>query len=211
MLPFFCLIEMEIFSKLWLLLQLIWKYKMLRFFKYSFCCLLIFCQTAVFANESVYKINPGDLLEISVWKEEELKREIRVLPDGHINFPLAGDIATTGLTLNQVKERLVAKLSEYISDPVVNISVKAAEGNVIYVIGQVKQAGRHVMYRPLDALQALSLAGGLTPFAKSNDILIIRRHEKGSKAIKVEYGELEDGDSLNKNQLLKSGDVIIVP
>jgi polysaccharide export outer membrane protein len=67
------------------------------------------------------------------------------------------------------------------------------------------------MYRPLDALQALSLAGGLNPFAKSNDILIIRRHEKGSKTIKVEYGELEDGDSLNKNQLLKSGDVIIVP
>ncbi len=184
---------------------------MLRFFKYSFCCFLVFCQTAVYAEESVYEINPGDLLEISVWKEEELKREIRVLPDGHISFPLAGDISTSGLTLNQVKDRLVAKLSEYISDPVVNISVKAAEGNVIYVIGQVKQAGQFVMYRPLDALQALSLAGGLTAFAKSNDILIIRRDEKGSKTIKVKYGELEDGESLNKNQVLKSGDVIIVP
>lgn len=184
---------------------------MSRYLKYFFCCFLLFFQISVYANDSSYKINPGDLLDISVWKEEELKREIRVLPDGHISFPLAGDLATSGLTLNQVKEQLVKKLSEYISDPVVNISVKSVEGNVVYVIGQVKQPGQFIMYRPLDAMQALSLAGGLTAFAKSNNILILRRDGKGSKAIKFEYGELEDGDKLDKNHMLKSGDVIVVP
>jgi polysaccharide export outer membrane protein len=172
---------------------------------------LLFFQVVSYANESVYKINPGDLLDISVWKEEELQREIRVLPDGQISFPLVGDINTTGLTLSQLKTRIVKKLSDFISDPVVNISVKLAEGNVVYVIGQVKKPGQFIMYRPLDTMQVLSLAGGLTTFAKSNDIIILRRDEKGSKAIKFEYSELEDGDSLDKNHILKSGDVIVVP
>lgn len=172
---------------------------------------LLFFQVVSYANESVYKINPGDLLDVSVWKEEELQREIRVLPDGQISFPLVGEINTTGLTLSQLKSKIVKKLSNFISDPVVNIAVKLAEGNVVYVIGQVKKPGQFIMYRPLDAMQVLSLAGGLTAFAKSNNIIILRRDEKGSKAIKFEYGELEDGDSLNKNHILKSGDVIVVP
>lgn len=172
---------------------------------------LLFFQVVSYANESVYKINPGDLLDVSVWKEEELQREIRVLPDGQISFPLVGEINTTGLTLSQLKSKIVKKLSNFISDPVVNIAVKLAEGNVVYVIGQVKKPGQFIMYRPLDTMQVLSLAGGLTAFAKSNNIIILRRDEKGSKAIKFEYGELEDGDSLNKNHILKSGDVIVVP
>jgi polysaccharide export outer membrane protein len=158
-----------------------------------------------------YTINPGDVLEISVWKEEELQREIRVLPDGHISFPLAGVIEVSGLKLTQVKEKLVEKLSEYISDPVVNISVKSVEGNIVYVIGQVQRPGQFPMYQPLDVMQVLSLAGGLTAFAKANDILILRRTEKGPEAIEFEYGELEDGDDLDTNVVLKSGDVIVVP
>lgn len=181
------------------------------YLKYFFSCFILVFQISAYAGESSYKINPGDLLDISVWKEEELKREIRVLPDGHISFPLAGDLDTSGATLSQIKAQLVKKLAEYISDPVVNISVKSVEGNVVYVIGQVKQPGQFIMYRPLDGMQALSLAGGLTAFAKSNNILILRRDEKGSKAIRFEYGELEDGDKLDKNHLLKSGDVIVVP
>lgn len=184
---------------------------MSRFFKYFFCCFLFLTQASAYADEEIYRINPGDLLEISVWKEEELKRELRVLPDGHISFPLAGDISTKGLSLGQLKELLVERLAEYISDPVVNVSVKEAEGNKVYVVGQVTRPGPVRMYRQLDAMQALSIAGGLTAFAKSNDILILRRDGKSTKAIEFEYGEIEDGDELNKNHILKSGDVIVVP
>ncbi len=180
-------------------------------FKFYFLCLLMFFQATVTATEYTYTVNAGDILEISVWKEEELQRELRVLPDGHISFPLVGDINISGLTLNQVKGKLVEKLSEYISDPVVNISVKSVEGNIVYVIGQVKQPGQFIMYQPLDVMQVLSLAGGLTAFAKANDILILRRDEKGADALKFEYGELEDGDNLDENYMLKSGDVIVVP
>jgi len=158
-----------------------------------------------------YRINAGDVLDISVWKEEELQREIRVLPDGKISFPLVGEIAVSGITLTAVREQLVKKLSKYITDPVVNISVKSSEGNSVYVIGQVKLPGQFIMYQPLDVMQVLSLAGGLTTFAKANDIRILRRTEKGPTSIEFEYGELEDGDELESNIVLKSGDVVVVP
>ncbi len=195
--------------------------------KVYLCLLLLIVQSVAVASEQksttdsiegdqsdslgFYKINAGDVLDVSVWKEEELQREIRVLPDGHISFPLAGDIVVSGKSLVQVKKVLVEKLSEYISDPVVNISVKSAEGNMVYVIGQVKEPGQFTMYQPLDVMQVLSLAGGLTAFAKANDIKILRRTNTGSTAIDIEYGEFEEGDELEKNILLQSGDVIVVP
>ena len=175
-------------------------------------CLIVFFQGGVLAEEKGgYLINPGDALDISVWKEVELQRELHVLPDGTISFPLAGTLSIAGKTITTVQKELTKKLSAYITDPVVNISVKAVTGNIVYVIGEVKNPGQFVMYQPMDMMQILSLAGGLTTFAKANDILILRREAKGSKAIEFEYGELEDGDDLDKNHLLKSGDVIVVP
>jgi len=180
--------------------------------KFILFCLLAFNQQiSQAADKSAYMINAGDILEISVWKEEELQREIRVLPDGNISFPLVGEIAVSGVTLTEVRAQLVKKLSEYITDPVVNISVKSSEGNSVYVIGQVRRPGSFVMYQPLDVMQVLSLAGGLTTFAKSNDIRILRRTDKGPTSIEFEYGELEDGDELESNIVLKSGDVVVVP
>ncbi len=180
--------------------------------KFILFCLFAFNQQISHAaDKSAYMINAGDILEISVWKEEELRREIRVLPDGNISFPLVGEIAVSGVTLTEVRELLVKKLSDYITDPVVNISVKSSEGNSVYVIGQVQRPGSFTMHQPLDVMQVLSLAGGLTTFAKSNDIRILRRTDKGPTSIEFEYGELEDGDELESNIVLKSGDVVVVP
>jgi len=181
--------------------------------KIALLVLFVFNQNLSYAadTKAAYKINAGDVLDISVWKEEELQREIRVLPDGNISFPLVGEIMVAGNTLTTVREQMVEKLSEYITDPVVNISVKSSEGNSVYVIGQVKQPGQFIMYQPLDVMQVLSLAGGLTTFAKANDIRILRRTEQGPTSIEFEYGELEDGDELASNIVLKSGDVVVVP
>lgn len=192
------------------------EYKMPYYLKHFVFCFLLIHQLVVIADDSAstggpYQINPGDVLEISVWKEESLRREVRVLTDGHISFPLAGDLGVSGLSVNQAQAMLVKKLSEYLVDPVVNVSVISATGNLVYVIGQVKKPGHFVMYQPLNVMQLLSLAGGLTAFAKENDILILRTTNNGSEAIEFEYGELEDGDDLEKNHLLKSGDVIVVP
>ncbi|MBE8232162.1 MAG: polysaccharide export protein [Endozoicomonadaceae bacterium] len=172
--------------------------------------ILSLLQTANAESEE-YKINSGDRLEISVWNEEELMRELQVLPDGSISFPLAGSLSVSGKTVKQVQKELAEKLSDFIADPVVNLSVKTVDGNIVFVLGQVKNPGRFIMHKTMDVMQILSLAGGLTAFAKANDISILRRDASGTKSIKFEYGEIEDGDDLEKNHLLQSGDVIIVP
>jgi polysaccharide biosynthesis/export protein len=158
-----------------------------------------------------YLVNPGDVLDISVWNEDALKREVRVLPDGSIGFPLTGTIMAAGKTIDTLKKEMTEKLKEYIAEPVVNIAVKAAEGNVIYVTGQVKNPGKFVMNDPMNVMQALSLAGGLTPFAEEDDIVILRKTNTGNETIRFEYSGLESGDNSSKNHVLKSGDVIVVP
>jgi polysaccharide biosynthesis/export protein len=164
-----------------------------------------------FAETEKYLINPGDILDISVWNEDALKREVRVLPDGSIGFPLAGTVVAAGRSVEDLKKELTGKLTEYIAEPVVNIAVKSAEGYAVYVTGQVKTPGKFIMTEPMTVMQVLSLAGGLTSFAAQNDIVILRKGSKGSESIKFEYGALEEGKQLDKNHLLKSGDVIVVP
>ncbi|WAK01151.1 polysaccharide biosynthesis/export family protein [Methylobacter sp. YRD-M1] len=176
-----------------------------------FLLLAVFIFQTAHADSNQYTVNSGDILDISVWNEEALQKEVRVLPDGSISFPLAGSISVAGKSISQIHAILKDRLAEFIADPVVNISVKSAEGNSIYVIGQVKKPGQFVMYQPMDVMQMLSLAGGLTAFAKANDIVILRRNGDKSESIAFKYGEVEDGDKLENNHLLRSGDVIVVP
>ncbi|MEQ1560000.1 MAG: polysaccharide biosynthesis/export family protein [Methyloglobulus sp.] len=168
------------------------------------------CQAA-YAETEKYLINPGDILEISVWNEDALKREVTVLPDGSIGFPLTGSLQAAGRSVEELKKELTTKLTEYIAEPVVNVVIKSAGGNVVYVTGQVKLPGKFIMTEPMNVMQILSLAGGLTPFAKGDDIVILRKNSKGAESIKFEYSDLENGNGLNQNHILKSGDVVVVP
>ncbi len=159
-----------------------------------------------------YVVQPGDILEISVWKEEGLEKEVIVRPDGGISFPLVGQLDVKNKSLQQIEELIKEKLSQFIADPVVTVSAKQLLGNKIYVIGQVNRPGEYPINRYVDVMQALSMAGGMTPFASVNSIIILRRDEQGQqKAIEFEYGDVEDGDDLEQNIILKPGDVVVVP
>ncbi len=159
-----------------------------------------------------YTVQPGDILEISVWKEEDMIKDVLVRPDGGITFPLAGEIYTGGKTFSQLQTALTQKLSTYLSNPVVTISPKQLLGNRIYVIGKVAKPGMYLISSYIDVVQALSMAGGLTPFSAVNDILILRRASDGTQDdIKFRYGDIEDGDKLKQNILLQSGDTVLVP
>ncbi len=147
------------------------------------------------AVETAYKVNPGDILEINVWKEEGMVQEVLVRPDGGISFPLVGDLIVQNLTLSQIEKAVTEKLAQYLSDPVVTVLAKQLLGNKIYVIGQVNKPGEYVVNSYVDVMQVLSMAGGMTPFAAENSILILRRQNNGQQqAIEFEYGELEDFD-----------------
>ena len=158
-----------------------------------------------------YLIGPEDVLEISVWREEGLEREVLVRPDGKLSFPLVGDVQAAGRTPIQVQGDIISKLKKYIPDPVVTVTVKTIGGNKIYVIGQVKTPGSYVIGRYIDVIQALTLAGGLTPFASEDNIKVIRRRGATEIVFPFEYTEVKKGNQLEQNIFLKGGDVVIVP
>lgn len=160
--------------------------------------------------QDAYRINPGDLLEISVWGEEDLQREVRVRPDGAFSFPLAGEILARGRTPTEVRQDLDSRLSRYVPDLVTTVTVTATDGNQIFVIGQVTMPGRFVMNPALDVVQALSLAGGMTPFADVKNIVILRRQGTRQTAMNFDYTEVSTGRSLDQNIVLRSGDVVVV-
>ena len=165
-----------------------------------------------YAENSVYKVNPGDIIEINVWKEEGMIQEVLVRPDGGISFPLVGDVKVENLSFSEVEKVISEKLRHYLADPVVTVSAKQLMGNKIYVIGQVQKPGEFLVTQNVNVMQALSMAGGMTPFAAVNDIIILRRDASGKqKAIEFEYGELEDGDELEQNIVMQAGDVVVVP
>ncbi len=158
-----------------------------------------------------YLIQPGDILTISVWKEKDLQGDALVLPDGTISFPLTGEIQASGKTVSQVRNEVADRLSKYMPSPVVTVAVKQIQGNAIYVIGQVNKPGAYVANSYIDVVQALSLAGGMTPFASDNSIKILRRVDGRETAIPFKYGQVEDGEHLQQNIVLHAGDVVIVP
>jgi len=171
----------------------------------------ITADTKEVAVSNVYKIGPGDVLQISVWKEEGMDQQILVRPDGEITFPLVGEIQAGGLTTRMLSDALVVKLKKYIPNPSVTVSVLQAISNKVYVIGKVNRPGQFTATAYMDVLQALTMAGGLTPYADSDEIKIIRRTETGSKMKFFDYGDVVSGERLDMNIILKAGDTVVVP
>ncbi len=164
------------------------------------------------AESKAYLVQPGDILEISVWKEEGLQQEVLVRPDGGLSFPLAGDFKAQGKSLVEIQKIISERLSQFIADPVITVSAQQLLGNRIYVIGKVNKPGEYIVNRYVDVMQALSMAAGMTPFSAVNDIKILRRDKDGKQqAIEFRYGDVEDGDDLEQNIILKNGDVVVVP
>lgn len=158
-----------------------------------------------------YLIEPGDVLEISVWREEDLTKPVVVRPDGGLSFPLVGNVQASGKSVEQLQTEVAEKLKKYIPDPSVTVAVQQLSGNKVYVIGKVNRPGEFPVTRNVDVVQALSMAGGMTPYAAANKIQILRRNGGKQTAIPFAYGDIEKGESLEQNILLKAGDVVVVP
>lgn len=161
---------------------------------------------------ATYRVRPGDLLEISIWKEPDMRRETLVLPDGTISYPLAGHTRVVGLTPSEIERLLSKRLVKYFKNPFISVIVKKTTGNQIYVLGQVHNPGAFTIVQPTDVMQALSLAGGLSEFADKGDIMVLRRLENGEqKVIPFKYSSVQRGKNLSTNVMLISGDTVIVP
>ncbi len=160
---------------------------------------------------SSYTIRPGDMLQIMVWKEEQMDREVLVLPDGTIDFPLIGSLKAAGLTPSELQDSMKEKLTPFIPAAPVTVTVKETRGNTVSVIGQVARPGDVMMNRKMTVMQALSQVGGLTTYADDNDIVIIRKVSGKDISIPFDYSRVADGRHLETNITLEPGDVVVVP
>ena len=178
----------------------------------SIVLLALLCpNTTILADEGKYTIGTGDVLEISVWKDESLFREISVPPDGVISYPLIGDIEAAGMTVTMLRKAITARLSEYVPDATVTVILKKVNSLQVYVIGKVNNPGQFPITMDTTVIQALAMARGLNPFAAAGNITILRRRQNVTVKIPFNYKEVEKGSNLEQNIVLKRGDVVVVP
>ena len=167
---------------------------------------------AAFAQDpSAYRIGPADVLNIYVWKEPDLSRDVTVLPDGKITFPLIGELQAQGKTVAELKKIITDRLKNYVTAPEVTVVVKDPLSQRIYVIGKVNQPGPLPLEPGMTVLQALSAAEGFDQWADEKNIRIIRREGDKEVQYRFNYKQYIKGKNIEQNILLKPGDTIVVP
>jgi polysaccharide export outer membrane protein len=166
-------------------------------------------QAAGVAADS-YIIGPSDTLTVTVWKEPTLSSSLLVRPDGMISLPLLGDVLASGMTPLQLADQIKAKLKKYVQDPNVSVVISQIHSKVIYLLGEVGKKGPIEMTSGMTLLEAISSAGGLTDYANTKKIYILRDESGTHQKIPVHYKEALKGNS-TLNLVLKPGDTIVVP
>jgi len=163
------------------------------------------------APESSYRIGPNDVLNIFVWKEADLTRDVTVMPDGNITYPLIGEITAQGRTATEIKKTITDKLQNYVTAPEVPVIVKESRSQVIYTVGKLLRPGPYPLAPGMTVMQALSAAGGFAEWADPKSIMIVRREGGKETQLRFNYKEFTSGENLQQNILLNPGDTIVVP
>lgn len=159
----------------------------------------------------IYQLRQGDTVLISVWREDALQRQVVVLPDGSITFPLIGRVEVAGLSSPEVEQRIASKLKEYFPEPIVTVVIIGIDGNRAYVTGKVMHPGSLIISGPITVLQAISIVGGFDRFADESSIKVIRAKADGQEILPVNYGDIISGKNMSTNIQLKAGDTLVVP
>jgi polysaccharide biosynthesis/export protein len=163
------------------------------------------------SSDPMYIIQPDDSLEIFVWKEPELTRKVLVRPDGNISFPLIQDLKAAGSSTTQLKGQIETKLKDYLKEPNVTVIVDNIRSYKVFVVGKVQKPGSLSSEKPINVLQALSLAGGFQDFAKKSGITILRNSTGQNFVLPFDYPNVIRGKKQDENIVLQSGDVVVVP
>ena len=163
------------------------------------------------AKQASYLVGPGDMIDISVWKDEALTRSVVVLPDGKISFPLIGEFEAAGRPLSQIKAEVEEKIKPYVPEPTVSVEIKQVNSMLVYVIGRINQPGRFLLNTNVNVLQALAMAGGLNPFARRDKIRVLRQVGEKTVTFPFRYDDVVEGTHLEQNIVLLRGDVVVVP
>jgi len=162
-------------------------------------------------DQDKYLLGPEDAIEISVWKEPDLTKQLVVRPDGKITYPLIGEVQASGFTVKQLQEEISKRLEKYVTDAHVTVILLKAQNYKIYVTGKVNKPGDFMVGKPVNVMQAISMAGGLTPFASPGSITVLRTTSGKEEIYPFNYKEVARGLMLEQNRMLMPGDVVVVP
>lgn len=160
-----------------------------------------------------YRIGPEDVLEIMVWKNADLSRTVTVRPDGKVSLPLIGDIQASGLSTEELKNVVTQRMKDYIATPEVSVLVSDIKSYFYYILGEVVKPGKYALKERLTVLQAVSMAGGFTPFASKNGMAVFRKDPATSTETKfrIRYDDIISSEDPKKNLVIQSGDTIVIP
>jgi polysaccharide export outer membrane protein len=186
-----------------------------------YCMSLQGCAQSIFQEReyetpSEFLLGPEDVLEIAVWKNQDLTKTVAIRPDGLISMPIIGDIQAAGLSANELAQRIADRLRQFVQNPAVSVNVKELNSYSIYVMGEVAKPGKFQLKSYTTVLQAISMAGGFTDYAKRNKLQVVRLMSNGNHKlhelhIPIRYEEIVAGKSESGNIILLSGDTVVVP
>ena len=160
----------------------------------------------------VYRINPGDILRIVTWKEEDFTiDQILVRIDGNISFPLLNDVKAAGLTPLMLKDIIENGLKNYVANPIVTVTVVDPQSQRFYILGEVENTGEYPILKNLTVMQAFAIAGGFTEWAEKDEIILVRNEGGKRKVYRIDYKDMAKGKNLKQDLTLKADDTIIVP
>jgi polysaccharide export outer membrane protein len=162
---------------------------------------------AAVAVAADFVIGPEDVLGILFWREADLSGDVAVRPDGRITLPLLGDLQAAGLSPDALRDQILKAATKYLTDANVTVVMRQINSRKVFITGEVAMPGTFQLTGPRTVMQLIALAGGLTEFAKSDEISVIR----GPKAFKFNYKDVSKGKKLEQNILLQPNDTVVVP
>jgi len=164
-----------------------------------------------YPEKESYIIGPSDVLDISVWKEPELSKQVVVRMDGKITLPLIDDIQAENLTLSDLQTKIEQKYKDFVEAPEVTVILFASNSRKYYIHGKVEKPGEYLLQKQMTFLQALTLAGGLQKWADRDNIQLIRKIEGIEQIFRIDYDAIISGKDLKQNILIMPDDTLYVP
>jgi len=160
---------------------------------------------------SDYTIGPEDVIGVVFWKEADISGDVTVRPDGVITLPLIGDMKAAGMKPDALRDAIQTAAGKYLTEPIVSVVVRQLNSRKVFILGGVMTSGAHALTGPRTVLQLIAQAGGLTEYAKGEEITIMRTENGKPRYFKFNYKEVSKGKKLEQNILLQPGDTVVVP
>jgi polysaccharide biosynthesis/export protein len=156
-------------------------------------------------------LGPGDVMEIAVYRQDDLNKKIQIPPDGRIFYPFVGEVQAAGMSVVRLRDTITEGLSPYVMNPQVSVAVTALRSEKVFILGEVERPGIFALEAGMSVLEAISGAGGFTPDAKWSNVLLIRNGLDKPQMASLNLKETLKRGNLSQNVTLASGDILYVP